>query len=207
MKTDIDLSQRPSGFSSRVRLGIGRRNKWVAWNGQVISLPLTVDHVNIDPVSGECIWYIEAHIDLIADKPELIDIQLRGNPNLDTIRLQRFFRWATPLDIVRRTIPSLLAKGVNPFEYEYATDGYPDAAEIDRKLTKTLSNDFLKEVARQYVEIGRGYAHVIAQQRGVSERTVVSWVQKARKRGFLAETTSGRRTYDVLTPEPESNDK
>lgn len=206
MKTDIDLTQRPSGYSSRVRPGAGRPSTWIAGNGQSIDLPLIVDHVNIDPKSGKSVWYIEARIDLVADQPELIDIRLSGEPHLDTILLQRFFRWATPLDIVRRTVPSLLAKGLNPFEYEYATDGYPDAAEIGRKPTTTLSDGFLKEIARQYVEIGRGYARIIAQQRGVSDRTVVSWVQKARKRGFLAKTTSGRRTYEVLASEQEPNE-
>ena len=204
MKTDIDLSQRPTGYSSRVRPGAGHRSTWIAWNGQSIDLPLIVDHVNIDPISGKCLWYIEARIDLVADKPELIDIRLSGEPNLDTILLQRFFRWSTPLDIVRRTVPALVAKGVNPFEYEYATDGYPDAADIDRKLTTALSDDFLKEVARQYVEIGRGYARVIAQQRGVSERTVVNWVQKARKKGFLAATTPGKRTFEVINPKQQN---
>lgn len=200
MVTQTDISKRPAGYSSRLRRASGKRKTWRARNGQQVELPLIVDHVNIDAGSGESVWVIEARIDLVAGKPELVEIQLEGNPCLDPVLLQRFFRWATPIEIVRRTLPLLLEKGIDPFEYEYATDGYPDAAELDNKPTNALSDEFLEEVARQYVEIGRGYARIIAQQRGVSERTVVSWVQKARKRGILSATTPGKRSETLIPP-------
>lgn len=185
-------ANRPDGLSSRVRLVEGSQNKWVARNGQTVDLPLIVDLVEIHPDSGECTFNVEARIELVSGQPQLVDIHLAGMPCLDPVKLQRFFRWATPIEIVRKTIPALLKKGIDPYSYEYATDGYPDAAEIDRKPINRLSNDFLEEVARQYLEVGHGYARIIAQQRGVSERTVVSWIEKARKRVILSPVKPGQ---------------
>lgn len=201
MPGHTDFSRRPAGISSRVRRAPGQRKTWQARNGQLVELPLIVDHVIIDPRSGECSSVTEARVDLVDGKPKLVEMRLEGGPSLDPVYLQRFFRWATPVEIVRLTVPSLLEKGIDPFEHDYATDGYPDVAMLERKPTNALSNDFLEEVARQYVEIGHGYARVIAQQHGVSERTVVSWVQKARKRGILSATTPGRCSGKVIPPE------
>lgn len=164
----------------------------------LVDLPVIVDHVNIDPESGDYLWLIEARIDLVAGKPELVDIRLSGKPCLDTVLLQRFFRWATPIEVVRRTVPSLLEIGVDPFDHDYATDGYPDAADLNKRVTTALSDGFLEEVARQYLEIGRGYARAIATQRGVSERTVVNWVQKARQKGILSPVKKGSRGGRIL---------
>jgi hypothetical protein len=186
-------TNRPPGISSKIRQADGLQSKWVAANGQAVRLPLIVDHINTDPKSSIRIWCVEARIDLVGDNPELTEVKLKGNPHLNTIHLQRFFRWATPIEIVRVTVPTLLEKGVDPFKYDFSTEGYPDSANIERKPTTRLSDDFLWEIARQYVEIGHGYACVIAQQRGVSKRTVISWVEKARKRGILGPTTRGRR--------------
>lgn len=193
MEKQGETGRRPAGYSSRVKLGAGKKSTWTAPNGQKIRLPLIVDQINIDPKSGNQTWCIEAQVDLIDGIPCLTEVHLRGQPNLDPILLQRFFRWATPLEVVRVLIPNLLERGINPLQYEFPTDGYPDSATIDRKPNNRLTDDFLKEVARQYMEVGHGYARTIAEQRGVSSRTVVSWVEKARKRGFIARTTPGRR--------------
>ena len=198
MRGQNKLKGRPPGVSSRVRRADGATETWIATNGQAVELPVIVDHVNIDPASGECTWIFEARIDLVGPAPALVNMHLEGNPCLDPVRLQRFFRWASPIEIVRRTIPALLAKGIDPFLFEYATDGYPDAADIERMPTNALSVEFLEEVARQYLDIGRGYAGIIAKQRGVSKRTVVSWVQKARRRGILTPVRKGSRGGRIL---------
>jgi hypothetical protein len=153
-----------------------------------------LDHVNIDPETGECRWLIEAQIDLVAGTPQLVEVRLSGHPSLDPVMLQRFFRWATPIEAVRLLVPALLARGIDPFGCEFPTDGYPDVTQLERKATTTLSDEFLEEIARHYVEIGRGYAKTIARQRGVSERTVVNWIQKARRRGILSKTKPGKMT-------------
>lgn len=193
MRIDRSAAGRRPGLSSRLRPGRGAQATWTAPNGQVIALPVIVDHLNIDPASGEAVWQIEATIDLVEGQPALVDIRLSGSPCLDTVRLQRFFRWATPIEIVRSIVPLLMQRGVDPFEHEFPTDGYPDAGNPERKPSTALSDAFLEEVGRQYLEIGRGYARAIADQRGVAVRTVVSWVQKARRRGILSRVKKGSR--------------
>lgn len=197
MVAKVEDKGRPAGFSSRVRKVDGGRREWEAPNGQRVTLPLLVDHVNTDAETGTCISLVEAIVDLVGGDLAVVEVRLKGNPKLDIDFLQRFFRWGTPLDIVRKLIPSLLENGVNPYEHWYPTDGFPDASVIGRKQNARLSDEFLKDIARQYVEIGKGYARVIADQKGVSERTVVSWIEKARKRGILEQTVSGKRTFKI----------
>jgi hypothetical protein len=172
----------------------------------VVDLPVIVDHVNVHPQSGELVWIVEARVDLVHGQPELVSVHMEAKPCLDPVMLQRFFRWATPVEIVRRTVPTLLERGIDPYLHEYPLEGYPDAAELDRRHSNKLSHDFLEEVARQYLEIGRGYARVIAQQRGVSERTVVSWVQKARKRGILSPVRPGQYGGRLIPADEHTSD-
>ncbi len=199
MMAKVEDKERPAGFSSRVRKleGCERQKQWEAPNGQRVTLPLLVDHVNTDAETGACISCVEAIVDFVEGELGLVEVRLKGHPKLDVDLLQRFFRWNTPIDIVRYLIPSLLINGINPYEYWYPTDGFPDACLIDRKHNARLTDEFLKNIARQYIEIGKGYAEVIADQKGVSERTVVSWIEKARKRGILEPTVSGKRTYKI----------
>jgi hypothetical protein len=88
-------------------------------------------------------------------------------------------------------VPSLLARGIDPFQHDYATVGYPDAADPGRARSRELSAAFLEEVARRYLDLGRGYADELAAEYSVSRRTVISWVEKARQRGILTATTPG----------------
>jgi transposase-like protein len=183
---------RPAGTSSRLHRGVGRRRVWTSPDGLPVELPVVVDLVNVDPDTGRRRWSVEAHVDLVRGEPRLVRIAIQGRTGLDTIFLQRFFRWATPVELVRRTVPQLLAAGIDPYRHDYAIDGYPDAAELVPPKQNQRSDDFLEEVVRQYLTIGRGYARVIAQQRGVAQRTVVAWIEKARKRGILSRTRPGQ---------------
>jgi hypothetical protein len=128
-------SNRPPGISSRIRQADGPRSMWVAANGQAVRLPLIVDHINIDPNSSIRVWCVEARVDPVDDNPDLTEVKLKGNPHLITFHLQRFFRWATPIEIVRVAVPTLLEKGVDPFEFDFSTEGYPDSANIEGKPT------------------------------------------------------------------------
>lgn len=186
--------RRPLGVSSRVREVAGKAKIWTASNGQQVRLPLIVDHMNIDEKSGNQTWLVEAKVDLVEMAPELISVHVEATSGLDAVVLQRFFRWVTPLEVVRFAIPTLLEKGINPLCYDFPTEGFPDAAHIGAPVNKRLSDEFLLQLAQEYVDIGRGYAKTIAQRRGVSPRTVVSWVEKARKRGFIEPTKPGRRS-------------
>lgn len=130
-------------------------------------------------------------MDLVAGEPKLTRLRLEAEEGLNTRALQERFRWATPLEVVTRTVPQLLELGVDPFTHDYATHGYPDAADVDPAPRRRLTDAFLEDVAQRYVALGRGYAEVLAHEHNVAPRTVVSWVEKARARGILSPTRPG----------------
>ncbi|MFM1965968.1 MAG: hypothetical protein RL134_1693 [Actinomycetota bacterium] len=176
--------ERPAGVSSRLRRAAGRRRTWKAGNGTLVELPLIVDYV-VTGESGRPDMQIEATVDLVAGRPMLTHMSLVRAQGLDVQALQREFRWQTPLDIVERMVPRLLAEGIDPFSIDLPVTGFPEAASGSRKGRGQLSDAFLRDIAEEYLRLGRGYARRIALERNVSPRTVVSWVVKARERGIL----------------------
>lgn len=182
---------RPPGISSRLHRVPGRRQQWTAPNGQVLDLPLMIDLVNLHPADGSVIWEVEATVDLCRGEPRVVRVVVAEPGGLDHVRLQREFRWASPLDLVRRAVPALLARGIDPFKYEFPAEGFPKAAELTTDSAWRLTDDFLEEIARRYLDLGRGYARTIASERSVTPRTAVSWVEKARRRGILSRVPRG----------------
>jgi hypothetical protein len=74
---------------------------------------------------------------------------------VDARYLQVFFRWATPIDVVARTVPNLLERGIDPFKHEYASSGYPEDFDSSKKVNARLSDEFLEKIAQQYINVGR----------------------------------------------------
>ncbi len=185
-------NHRPSGTTSRLRRAPGPRTAWAPPKGGPVELPVVLDLVNVDPASGERAWTVEATVDLVDFEPALVGVELFAPRGLDVQRLARFFRWETPLDVVTTMVPRLVSRGVDPFEFWYPVDGYPDAAQIEKSRSYRLTDAFLEEIATVYLRIGRGYAGAIASEFGVSPRTAVSWIEKARSRGILAGTERGK---------------
>jgi hypothetical protein len=173
-----------------MRRAVGDQTVWTAPAGEQVTLPVVLDVVQVSS-SGDTEWLIEATVDMVDGTPAITSISVVSSSGLDTDRLQNDFRWATPLDVVTITVPQLLARGLDPYEHDYATRGYPDAAEVSRAAHRQLSDAFLAEVSRRYLAHGRGYAAALALQYQVSPRTVVSWVEKARARGILSSTKPG----------------
>lgn len=184
------------GITSRVRAGRGPKSHWTAPNGQVVELPLTVD-IRDQDASGTIKWQVDALVGLVDGEPALLEMRVRSAEGLDVGGLQEHFRWVTPLLIVTVTVPELLSMGIDPLTYAYPVGGFPDAAHITRAVPTRLTDAFLTEIAVRYRVIGRGYARTIAAERNVSQRTVVSWIEKARARGILSETTAGRMGGEV----------
>jgi len=179
------------GATSRMRPAPGRKRRWRISPDLWFPLPVIVDHMFVDPQSGVQAWLIEATIDLVDDEPALVRMHVQVPRGLDPYRMQREFRWASPLEIVQVGVPSLLSQGIDPFAHEFPLAGYPQAARLDPQVNEPLSDAFLEDIARQYLAIGRGYARVIGAERHVSPRTVVSWVEKARRRGILTRVAPG----------------
>lgn len=184
------LSDRP-GVTSRVRPAPGRKRQWRIGEEVSFPLPVIVDHSSVDAVTGEQQWLLEATVDLVDGVPTLVRMDCRAPGGFDPHRMQREFRWASPLDIVTVAIPQLLARGIDPFAFDLPLTGFPEAANVNGPPNQPLTDDFLEGIAQEYLAIGRGYAKTISQERHVSERTVVSWVEKARRRGILTRVPAG----------------
>ena len=179
------------GVTSRIRPAPGRKRAWQISPDQSFPLPVIVDHMSVEPETGEVSWLIEATIDLIDGEPALVRMNAHVPSGMDPYRMQREFRWASPLEVVKVGIPALLGRGIDPFTHDLPLTGFPAAAELKRPANEQLSDDFLESIAREYLAIGRGYARAISAERRVSERTVVSWVEKARRRGILTRVAPG----------------
>ena len=158
---------------------------WTSPDGIVIDLPITVDY-RIEDDSGHPLVLIEATVDTPDGEPVITKATFTAAHGLYVDELQREFRWRTPIDIVTRLIPRLISEGRDPFDFDLPLSGYPEVflSRIERR--RHLSDDFLRLIAEDYLRLGRGYAKHIASEYGVSRRTAVSWVVKARERGILS---------------------
>ena len=154
--------------------------------GVTVDLPVVVDWLNIDPISGEEVVRIEARIDLIGDKPEIVTMTFVAKAGLDLGLLQRNFRWSSPLAVVTGILPGLIAAGSDPYAVDVPIKGFPAVAIQPVRRRGVLSDEFLTTIAREYLARGRGYAGSLAHEYFVTPRTVVSWVEKARERGILS---------------------
>jgi hypothetical protein len=179
------------GVTSRIRPAPGRKRSWQISADYSFPLPVIVDHMSVDPETGVRAWLIEATIALIDGEPALVRMDAQVPDGIDPYRMQREFRWASPLEAVTKGVPVLLGRGIDPFDFDLPLSGFPEAAELGRPSNERLSDAFLEEIAREYLATGRGYTKAIAGQRHVSERTVVSWVEKARRRGILTRVPPG----------------
>ena len=179
------------GVTSRIQPAKGRKRPWRIDDDHSFPLPVIVDHLSVDPQTRETQWHIQATIDLVDDEPTLTRMDVRAAAGLDVVRLQREFRWASPLEVVRRSVPIMLQRGIDPFEFDLPVDGFPKSAELSGPVNAPLTDAFLEGIAREYLTVGRGYAAVIAKERQVSARTAVSWVEKARRRGILTRVPQG----------------
>ena len=174
-----------SMITSRAHRASTVTSTWTSPDGIVIDLPITVDY-RIEDDSGHTLVLIEATVDTPDGQPVMTKVTFAAAHGLDVDRLQREFRWRTPIDIVTRLIPRLIIEGRDPFDLDLPLTGYPEVV-LGRTGKRTqLSDDFLRLIAEEYLRLGRGYAQRIAREHGVSPRTAVSWVVKARERGILS---------------------
>ncbi len=169
----------------------GPRNPWSPHADVTVDLPVILDIMCLDDAGEQLVWCVEATIDLVGQDPVLTQMLLRGPLGLDSSRLQRDFRWATPIEAVTRLAPLMIEQGLDPFEQDFPITGYP---EVTRHTGSDnhLSDEFLEDIAREYLALGRGYSQQLAVRFCVSPRTVISWVEKARRRGILTATSPGR---------------
>jgi hypothetical protein len=166
-------------------------------------MPLVFDLRLLDTSTGEHLFLFEATIDLIDGTPAMTHFVADAPGGLDLVRLQREFRWSTPIEVVTVLVPAMLAKGLDPFEQDYPVAGFPEVINaLIGPPTRSLSDAFLENIAREYLTLGRGYADQLATRHGVSRRTIVSWIEKARRRGILTSEGAGHHGGRIV-PAPE----
>lgn len=174
---------------------------WTSPRGPVIWFPVTFDLRMADPQGSEW-WRIEATLDLNSDSvPAVTEMYLWAADGLDLARLQREFRWATPLEAVTRLAPAMILEGRDPFAEDFPATGFPEITR-DVVAQKRLTDEFLEDIAREYLVAGRGYAKTIAERHSVSPRTAVGWIERARQRGILTATRPGQAGGEIV---PASN--
>jgi hypothetical protein len=188
-------------LSSRLHRA-GSTSIWSPSDGIELPMPVVFDLRLIDTETGEDVFRFDATIDLVEGTPVMVRFVATAAEGLDLVRLQREFRWATPVDVVTRLVPSIISSGGDPFDYDYPVEGFPEVVDASRSPANlALSDAFLEGIAREYLDIGRGYAKKIAIARGVSPRTVVSWIEKARQRGILTTLGAGSYGGEIVPPD------
>lgn len=180
------------GITSRIRHADGPRSAWNIADGLSFELPCIVDHMCVDPDTWELVWLVEAYIDLVDGDPKLVRMDAKCPGGIDPVAMQRDFRWASPVDVVTRLVPSLLAAGIDPYDHDLPLTGFPDVTHPEHRSGTRLTDAFLEDIVRRYLALGRGYADVLAREYVVSRRTVISWVEKARQRGILSAADQGK---------------
>lgn len=196
-------ARRPLGVSSRITRAEGPRHPWTT-GAVTVDLPVIVDWVQVDPSTGATVVRIEARVDLVDGRAEVVDISLSAAAGLDLPALQRNFRWASPLNAVTGILPRLIESGSDPYAVDLPVTGFPAVAIQPLRRRGVLTDEFLTTIAREYLARGRGYATSLAHEYFVTPRTVVSWVEKARARGILsAPPSSGATGGHLLTTSPD----
>ena len=115
---------------------------------------MVLDVVEVGSDGATVLWRVEARVELIEGRPSITRIVLDSAVGLQPQMLQVKFRWATPLDVVTRAVPQLIADGIDPFDYEYPIRNFPDAADVGRAQGRRLTDAFLADVAQRYVALG-----------------------------------------------------
>lgn len=182
---------RPVGVSSRLRPAPGPRHTWITGEGVQVPLPVTLDIV-LTSLAGEVEWWAEGTVDLVGSQPGLLAVHVECARGLDPVHMQVDFRWGTPLEVVTRIVPRIISDGRDPFTEPYPYRGFPGVSREGDTEGRRLTDDFLEDIAKEYLQLGRGYSQTLARRHNVSQRTVISWVQKARSRGILSPTRKGR---------------
>jgi len=199
----MGAAPRLTGVSSRFVRADGPRHPWTT--GEVtVDLPVIVDWVETDPTTGDEAVRINARVDLVEGEPQIVQMSLVAPAGLDVAALQREFRWASPLNAVMGIMPRLIASGSDPFATDLPLTGFPAVAVQPIRHRRTLTDEFLTTITREYLARGRGYAASLAQEYFVTPRTVVSWVEKARVRGILSTPPTPGATGGRLLRSPTS---
>lgn len=132
----------------------------------------------------------------MAGAPTATTIALTSPRGLDLQHLQRDFRWATPM----RLITDYLATHDDGTDKLYGKWQRPQAP-APMVQPNELDDDFLEEVARAYLAAGTRYSREFADLYGVAPRSVIRWIDLARRRGILTRPDQPGRVGGRIVPQ------
>jgi len=178
------------GASSKVEPGVGAQKFWVAPNGASVPLPLIVVLSHVDSASCQETWRFEATVELVGGSPQVTRYDLKNIDGFNPVFMEKMFRWGTPLHVVTSHLPVLISEGVDIWQAEIPVDARSGADPETGRHT----DEFLLHIVDEYERIGRNYAKELSALYGVAPRTVVSWMEKARRRGLAPPGARGRIT-------------
>lgn len=121
----------------------------------------------IGPLGGRMVFVVaENH-----GEPVVIRAEFDRDDGLDLLNAQQF-NWLAPLN--------LIADFTGPWDEWLEAD----EADFGRPHIQ-LTDEFLEQVAKDYLAAGRGYAKALGMKYGVAPTSVVRWMQLARQRGII----------------------
>ena len=182
------MSTEQTGYRWKVMPASGKLRKW-EHEGTTVRLPVTALFEFPGKLS------ITVDIDLVAGEPQMTSMALSSRKGLDAQHLQRDFRWATPLRLV---VQYLVARD-DGTDKLYGKWQRP-TAQAPFVEPNELDDDFLEQVARDYLDAGTRYSRVLADKYGVAPRSVIRWIDLARKRGILSRPDQTGRVGGHIVP-------
>ena len=175
---------RQAGISSRARFLTPNGKSWSAPLGISVPMPIAIDIQERDGL-GRLLWQVDVTVDLVGDELSVTHAVFHADNGLDLRKLQLHFRWQTPIDIATHLIPKVIKESGQIENFDLPLDGFPDAVLPGKRIYNNLTDEFLAQIVWHKRQVGKGYAKSLAEARGVPVRTVISWMEKAKRRGLL----------------------
>ena len=147
--------------------------------------------------------YVTITIDvaLVDGRPAIVNAVFHADRGIDLDRTQQEFKWRTTLRIILGYLRNT-SDGEGLGRWLEADETRPLVAATE------LDDEFLERIASEYLEAGRGYSAVFAAKYGISRRSAVRWVEKARARGILSRpSTPGAVGGRIIPPEERVPDE
>ena len=166
--------------------------------GREVRFPVvTTFEVRANPET-QLLLTLAATVDLRQGSPAIVDMRFVSERGLELAVLQSTFKWQTSLRVVTNYLLAADDGSNQCYDtWQPLTGVQPFVAATD------LDDEFLEQIAQEYLEAGRGYSAVLSSRYGISKRSAVRWVEKARARGILTKPSKTGAVGGQIVPRSE----